>query len=188
MSKYYFMAGADMRSAACAVGPQDGLFLYQSYKEIREYGKLPFDLTLKRIVYRNGKKYEYDDCSKLKTIWCDCQKNSLLLFLCSEKLRNVINDHLKGCEGVEWASCKITYQEEKRNYYFPIFTKELDVMDKDNRFLDEEKAKAYTMFTIRTRFNWQVPSSIYISQELKRAIYKECLQRGIYFNEAGVIF
>lgn len=188
MNTYYFMAGADMRSAACAVDSGGFISPCDFLDEIEITGKFPQSLALKHVIYRNGKRFLYDDCSKLKTLWCDCQMNSALLFLCSQKLREIIDGNLKGTEGVRWISCTITYQSEKRLYYFPLFTKRLDVLDSNHLFLDEEKAKAYTMFTISSNPNWQIPSHIYVNQELKKAIRKADLQKGIYFNQAGIFF
>lgn len=187
-TNYYFMSCAEQRSAACAIPPEGKAFPHVFAEEIQRTGRLPHKLMLKRVVYRDGKRYLYDDFDKLKTIWNDCLLNSTGLFLCSMELRNVINDNLTGAEGVKWMACTITSKTEERDYYFPFFTKPLDVLDSDGLFLDEAKAAQYAMFTISRRFNWQVPFSMYVSKELKRAIFKAGLQKGIYFNGAGVFF
>lgn len=44
------------------------------------------------------------------------------------------------------------------------------------------------MFTISSNPNWQIPSHIYVNQELKKAIRKAGLQKGIYFNQTGIFF
>ena len=203
MNKIYFMCDNPYQKIASAVAPANTPLGFQMIGELENVEKLPFDFTLKNMVF--GKKgFIYnDDFSKYKDLWGDCQLNNKCWLLFSERLYTLIGNLLTGEEGVRWISCNIVHQGEKRIYYTPFFTKMLDVLDMDNCFYDNRehtlenlvrpvfdftKASQYTMFPLPCNFNlWKMPSSVYVSEDLKKAIVKAGI-KGISFEQAAVSY
>lgn len=187
--KIYYMSGAETRSSACAKSPEGTTDIWRMAKLLECTGELPFKLSLKNITFEKSGIIYNDDISKLRTIWSDCLLNCELLFLCSQQLQTVIDVNLKGTEGVKWISCKVIGMGEEREYYFPLFTRKLDIiLNEQKPYFDYNKTKNYAMFSYYRSFNWQVPESFYVSSDMKKAITRAGFSNGIYFNIAGAPF
>lgn len=200
MKKYYFMCGDGTKSVTCAVSPDGVPVGYKMIEALRNVNSLSFDYTLKSI--RFGKRIIYsDDLSKVKNIWLDCQPNKEGWALYSERLQMLINNHLTGKEGLKWISCSVVCKEEQRRYFIPYFSEPLDVLDFDNSYYGHReprienlikpvfsyvKIQSYTLFPKPTTYDfWKMPSGVYVSEDLKKAIKKEKMQ-GICFEEVAV--
>ena len=199
------MSMADCRQTAIATSPKGVPAPYEIIEKIEKLGTLPYTLTLKHPFFKNGELCFDDDFSSIKTIWNDCQLNSVLLLLCSEALRTIIDTQLTGNEGIRWISCNIIYQNEKKTYHFPLFTKILDVLDEERSFYGGRektfsnlikpvfaysKIQRYSIFSLwnENGYPCKISSSVYVSENIKKAIIKAKMKKGIYFNQAPVSY
>lgn len=203
MNKIYFMCDNPYQKIASAVAPIDTPLGFSMIDDLENVEKLPFDFTLKNMVFKKKGFVYNDDFSKYKELWGDCQLNDKGWLLFSERLRTLIEKYLKGEEGIRWISCNIIHKDEKKNYFIPCFTKQLDVLDMDKCFFDNReptlenlikpvfdfaKANQYTIFSLPRGSNrWKIPSAVYISEELKKAITKAGI-KGISFEQVAVSY
>ncbi len=67
--------------------------------------------------------------SEVKHLWVDMQPNEFAYPLMSTRMKELIESHLTGEEGIVWVPVDVIGPDEKRIYYIPRFTKELDVLD-----------------------------------------------------------
>lgn len=204
--KIYFMSVAERQQTAIATASEEGLWWWEKADELEKSGMLPINLTLKHPFFRNCRLCFDDDFSTIKHVWEDCQLNCELLILCSDRLKAVIDENRTGQEPMKWISCHIIHNEEDRIYYFPLFTEAPDVLDVDNCYygnrehkpeniikptFDYSKVKTYAIFPLNYGGEsnmWRVPSAVYVSEKLKRAIIKAGMQKGIYFNQVAVTY
>ncbi len=203
MNKIYFMSCNAYQKIASAVAPEGTPLAYQMIDRLENLDKMPFDFTLRNMVFtKNGFKYN-DDFSKYKGLWGECQICNKPWLLLSDKIRSIIDENLKGGEGIRWISCNVIHEDETRVYYTPFFTKEVDVLDLDkcdygNRehtmenlikpVFDFAKASLYSMFSF-SRFDnfWKMPSGAYVSEDLKRKIAKAGI-KGPCFEQCAVFY
>ena len=185
-------------------------FAYSSYrfpslsnrnKDLEEMSQLPFNYTLKHIMFKRGKTSYDDDFSKVDIIWPDCMPNSEAFFLCSEKLKKLLDEYIKEDDGVKWISCDVIKAEEKRVYYIPFFTKEFDVLNVDSCLyydVDGErtllkpvfswaKLKDYSVLTISRDSSdfWKCSSGILVVEDIKKRVKEECII-GLSFEQLAV--
>lgn len=92
---------------------------------------VPFGFELLKIEETRKGVMGSEDLSGLRETWQDYQPNDLHWPLMSEKLKDIVKDHLTGKEGMRWLKCKVHGEGEARTYYIPRFAKKLDVLDKD---------------------------------------------------------
>lgn len=196
------MCDSPYQKVPSAVAPENAPSTYDLIKDLENVTEIPFNFTLKNIVFKkNGFIYNHD-FSKLDRIWGDCQLNTLALVMVSPELRTVIEKNLKGGEFFRWISCNIIHGEECRKYYTPYFTKLLDVLDLDrcdygNRepILENmikpvfcaRKIESLAMFSCPTTFNlWKTPTGFYVTDEMRKAIKKAGF-KGIDFEQAALV-
>ncbi len=152
--------------------------------DVVKSGELPFDFTLKAlIVERGGIRYS-NDFSLVKKVWADYQPNSLAWPLFSEKLRSLVEENLTGKEAVKWIPCNVCCSDECREYYIPLFTKELDVLDEEKCFYSGNgclvkpafsslKIKDYGIFPKPAKNNlWRITSAVYVSEKMRNEVKK----------------
>ena len=186
MKRLYYMSYKETPSTACAIAPKGSpIFICNMAEELEVTGRLPFTLTLMDIIFKNGKRYISDDLTGLKTIWTDCLLNSALLFLCSENLRDVIDNNMKGYNYIKWITCDVVGQEECRQYFFPLFTERLDLLDKGGDW-DKRKTAKFPLITLPEWFNWRISNSFYVSEEMRKAIKKSGATKGLSLNPTGI--
>lgn len=126
MIKCYSLSAKEMSSGYAKL-PDDVEFPLDRkiIDKISVTGEMPYEFTLKRVSFSKGDCLLTDDVEKEKYIWTDCQMGDFLLF--SQKLKDIISNHLTGNERFKWVSCKVHYREEVRIYYTPVFTEKVDV-------------------------------------------------------------
>ena len=176
---------------------------YRLIDELEGLDKMPFDFTLKNIKFtKKGIIYD-EDFSKYTELWGECQLCDQTWLLLSYKLRSIIEENLKGGEGIRWISCNINHGDETRVYYTPFFTKRVDVLDLDkcdygNRehtmenlikpVFDFSKASLYAMFSLPRFSNfWKMPSGAYVSEDMKKKITKVGI-KGLCFEQCAVSY
>ena len=175
-------------------------------EELREKvsvtGEMPYEFTLKRVSFSKGDCLLTDDLEKVKHIWTDCQMGDFLLF--SQKLKDIISNHLTGNERFKWVSCKVHYREEVRIYYIPVFTEKIDVWNMENTVFSEW-TDSENFSIIKPVFSqrkieslgffcgdyssicsyWKMPGLVYIKEDTKKEIVKAKLL-GVELSQAPV--
>lgn len=164
-------------------------------------GEMPYEFTLKRVSFSKGDCLLTDDVEKEKYIWTDCQMGDFLLF--SQKLKDIISNHLTGNERFKWVSCKVHYKEEVRIYYTPVFTEKVDVWNMEytvfSEWTDSENFDVLKpVFSQRkieslglfcggySRFSfWKKPIIVYIKEDTKKEIVKAKLL-GVELSQSPV--
>lgn len=196
------MCDSPYQKIPSAVAPEDAPLPYELIDNLENVMEIPFNFTLKNMVFKKGGFIYNDDFSKYERIWGDCQLNSYARVMVSPVLRTVIEDNLKGGECFRWITCNIIHGEECRKYYTPFFTKQLDVLDaKHCDYGNREpmlenmikpvfcarKIESIAMFSCPTSFNlWKMPSAFYVSDEMRKAIKKAGF-KGIDFEQAALV-
>ena len=180
------MSCSSTLSTGIAVGPKWIIQPREQIEALEKLDKVPFDFTLKKLGRVKGRISYNDNFSHVKVIWPDFQPNDKGWMLCSERLKVLIDAHLKGGESFKWISCDIIYGEERRLYYIPLFMKETDVLNLEKslyyeagneRFLikpvfSQAKVQAYNIFSVPIDSYpfWRLKYSAYVREELKKAI------------------
>ena len=203
MNKIFFMCDNPYQKIASAVAPNNLPYGTEMIDLLESTDKMPFDFILKNMIFTKKGFYYNDDFSKYKELWGECQLNSKAWLLFSKRLRSIVEENLKGGEGIRWISCNINHGDETRVYYTPFFTKRVDVLDLDkcdygNRehtmenlikpVFDFSKASLYAMFSLPRFSNfWKMPSGAYVSEDLKRKITKAGI-KGLCFEQCAVSY
>ena len=202
MNKLYFMCDSPYQKIANAVATDKTLLADDMIEELENLDEIPFNFTLKNMVFRKNGFIYNDDFSKYENVWGDCQINSYAWVMVSPRLRDVIEKNLKGGECFRWIKCNIVHKEEKRIYYTPFFTKMLDVLDMDkcdyaNRkpslenlikpVFSAEKIKNLSMFSCPESIDlWKMPTGFYVTDDMRKAIKKAGF-KGIDFEQAALV-
>ncbi len=198
MNNYYLLSGKNNPKVASAFAPEGTKLAHELISELENVNALPFELNLVKLtVGRNG-LIESNDLSDLKEVWLDYQPNNLFGPLFSEKLKSVIENNLTGNEGIDWISAIVKAPNEQRTYYIPRFSKMLDVLDTQKTLFVQgtdhiirpvfslSKIGKYSVFHRPSSHSlWKIPSGLYVSEALKKAIQKEKLT-GLDFEKTSI--
>lgn len=202
MIKCYSLSAKEMSSGYAKL-PDDVEFPLDRkiIDKISVTGEMPYEFTLKRVSFSKGDCLLTDDVEKEKYIWTDCQMGDFLLF--SQKLKDIISNHLTGNERFKWVSCKVHYREEVRIYYTPVFTEKVDVWNMEytvfSEWTDSENFDVLKpVFSQRkieslglfcggySRFSfWKKPIIVYIKEDTKKEIVKAKLL-GVELSQSPV--
>jgi len=198
MEKYYYLSCKDGKDpVASAFAPEGTKIAQNLIPELNGITELPFELSLVKLnVGKNG-LIKNDDLIDIKEIWLDYQPSNLWPLM-SEKLKLVIEAHLTGNELIDWITCKVKNEKEKRTYFILRFNKMLDVLDMQNTIFVQgtdhvirpvfasSKISAYNIFPVPSSNDlWKITSWFYVSEILKKAIQKQKLT-GLGFEKASV--
>jgi len=198
MSKYYFLSEKIKPQTAFAYTEGETPVSHELISKVEKKDALPFRLVLKKLIRRKDGVTASDNLTGLKHIWLDYQPNNLAWPLMSEKMKEVIEEHLTGNEGIKWASVNIISDEDKRIYYIPRFTNTLDVLDREKTNYVEgtnhiikpvfalSKISNFALFYQPQEF-WQITSAIYVNDELKQRIQQADLT-GVGFENITISF
>ena len=120
----------------------------------------------------------------------------------SPRMKEVIEAHLTGEEAVNWISCQVQAAGEQRTYYILRFNRLPDVINPElirySRTKKDkigilapcfslEKIQRYAIFTQPEYANhWIIPTSLRVTDPLRRAIRKAKLTGNIFFGESYV--
>ena len=202
MIKCYSLSVKEMSSGYAKLPDDVGFPLDRNIIEkISVTGEMPYEFTLKRVSFSKGDCLLTDDVEKEKYIWTDCQMGDFLLF--SQKLKDIISNHLTGNERFKWVSCKVHYREEVRIYYTPVFTEKIDVWNMEytvfSEWTDSEnfdvlkpvfsQRKIESLGLFCGRYScysfWKMPGIVYIKEDTKKEIVKAKLL-GVELSQAPV--
>jgi hypothetical protein len=172
--KYFYISWIEKDNIKAARAPE-GTLSFELAKEIKGKDELPFVIHL-------------DDDEKL----VDYLPNTIAWPLMSEKLKNIIIDHLTGKEGLSWIVARVRHGDFEIKYYIPKFNQSLDVLEASKTIfagkdfivkahLSLNKVKNYSFFPIP---DLPFTSRIVVSEELKQKIEKSCLT-GINFEKVA---
>ncbi|MEM6738247.1 MAG: DUF1629 domain-containing protein [Bacteroidota bacterium] len=196
-NKYYFFSPKHKSDVTSAYAPEGTKLDHELIPEIEKLDEMPFEFNLVRLKATKDGLIPNNDLSGLNKIWLDLQPNSFAWPLMSLKLQAVVENNLTKKEGVKWLKAKINGNGEKRDYFIPRFINKLDVLDEEKTTFvpgtdhiikpsfNLSKIQEYVIFHQPSPF-WQITSSIYISESLKKAIQKEKLT-GVSFEKASVV-
>lgn len=184
MIKCFLMGLRHSNNVASACAPEGAALAHELIEDVASSGEMPFDFTLKALtVKRDGIHYS-NDFSLVKTVWADYQPNSLAWPLFSERLKVLIEENLTGKEAVKWIPCNVCCDCDARKYYIPLFTRELDVLDKEKCFYTGNgclikpafsplKIRDYGIFPKPAKNNlWRITSAVYVSEKVRSEVKK----------------
>ena len=188
MNNYFLLSGVDSKEGSSALTPKGLASDRELINELEGKDQLPFSLTLvKTTVGKNGIIVD-PDLTGLKLIWSDYLTNNQAWPLMSQKMKDLISDHLTGHEGIDWIKCNVTDGIETRRYFVLRFNKMLDVLDEKQTtyvpgtdsiirpVFSLDKIRQYSVFTRPSSYNhWKITSSIYVNEGIRHAAKKSKL-------------
>lgn len=198
MTEYYFLAENVKPGTAFAYTQEEMLLSHELMPSLIDRTELPFELFLKKVIIDKSGLHVNYDLSELKHLWVDYQPNNLAWPLMSEKLKDVIRNHLTGKEGLTWIKAIVNGGNETREYFIPRFLEKLDVLDvQKTMFVPDtshiikpvfsfSKIMNFSLFHKSQEYFWEITSGLYVSDVLKKAIQKERLT-GLDFEKASVL-
>ena len=182
---YYFFSPKNRRSAAVACAPENTPPAHQLVEGLLEVDALPFELTLKKLLFRSRGTVRFDDLSDVKHVWSDYQPNSLAWPIMSPELRDVIDQNVTEEDAIEWVKVLIRQGSvAARPYYLLRFTAQKDVLNVEasvyagagrsfvaQPVFDAHKIAPLNIFCVPEDY-WQITSGIYVSEKIKKAAKK----------------
>ncbi len=199
VSKYFFISWKNIRGPiASAFAPEDVKLAQDLVPDLEGINELPFELKLIKLSVGKDGLIESNDLSGVKDIWLDYIPNSLAWPIVSEKLKSTIDKCLTGNEGIDWITCYINSDVEKRTYYILRFNVILDVLDMEKTMFVRgtnhvikpcfslQKISKYSIFHVPDNPKLaKITSGLYVNEFLKKAIQKEKIT-GLEFNKTFV--
>jgi hypothetical protein len=197
MNEYYFLAEKVKSSTAFAYSPGETPLAHELIPDVIRNMELPFGLILKKVTTDKKGLQISDDLSKIKRLWQDYQPNNLAWPLMSERMKNLVNLHLTGKEGISWIIARVSGNNECKEYFIPRFSYKHDVIDEQRTLfipgtnhiikpvLSYVKIANYSLFSAPQLY-WEITSGLYVSQTLKNAMQKAKLT-GVGFEKITVI-
>lgn len=196
MNEYYFLAERVKPSTAFAYTQGDTPLSHELISDVIGRIELPFELFLKKVTTGKNGLQVSDDLSEIKHLWQDYQPNNLAWPLMSERMKNIISDHLTGNEGLVWIKAIVNGNNESKEYFIPRFSYKLDVIDEQKTMFvsgtnhiiipvfSYAKIANYSLFFVPQDY-WEITSGLYVSDALKNAIQKAKLT-GVDFEKTTV--
>lgn len=164
--------------------PDDAPLAFEVISIIRGKALLPFSM-----VYKENKLSEYD-LGEL-----DYQSNSFAWPFFSDKLRDIIQENLTGEEGLDWVTVNCKSSSQNCEYYIPRFSRKLDVLNDSATLFNKRNGKIIKPTYSESKVSnlsvfhkplsnglWEITSSFYISESIKKIIEKESLL-GVEFEK-----
>jgi hypothetical protein len=196
MKEYFFLTEKIKNRNAFAYTQGTTPLAHELIPLIRDLSEIPFEMELKKVSNSNTDLQVSSDLSDLSHLWLDFQPNNLAWPIMSEKMMKLICDNLTGKESIVWMCVKIKSDVEIKKYFVPRFENKMDVLDenktvfvgKNNHIVKPvfslKKIEHYNLFHIPDLF-WEITSSIFVSNQLKKALQREKIT-GINFENIAV--
>ncbi len=112
--------------------------------------------------------------------------------LCSEKLKDLIEQNISDNENVQWLDVNVSGDLECKKYYFLHFPKNIPVINKDRSIfagnmvvkvvLDAQLVSHLSIFTLPD----EVGRTLFVSEELKKVISKNNITGVSFFKSACI--
>lgn len=189
---YYWVTGIEDLLSTVAYAPLNRQSEYELINYLKDRETLPFDLVL-HDVYISHKLIK----GGLSNTFHDYQPNNLAWPLMSERMKSIIINNLTGKEPLKWISAVVQGVCESRKYYIPMFTKRLNILNRERSVIipssgivakpcfNGDIIKDYAIIHGPNMF-WQISSSIYINENIKRDLIKNGI-RELEYNRVGVV-
>lgn len=197
MSDYFFLFSKVKKGTAVANTEGETPLSHDLMPAMRGLTEVPFELKLKNVAYVNRKLVVSDDLSGIQHLWPDLQPNNLAWILLSEKAKDLIEPRLTLKEGIVWMQVWVKSDIQIRKYFIPRFERKLDVLDQEKTLFSPgsefalkpvfslAKIADYNVFSAPSQF-YEIPSSLYVSEEIKKILVKEKIT-GVDFRKAEVV-
>jgi hypothetical protein len=200
MSKVYHLTRKHKPKIAMAIAlKRTQVDHYDLIKSFDGKSTVRFAFELHKMSETRTGVTESKDLSGLSEIWLDYQACDWNLPMMSEKLKDLVDEHLTGDEGVDWLKCKVHGGDETRTYYVLRFAKKLRVLDREKtRYVPGtnhvilpafslSKVSKYAIFHSELSHNfWKITGSLYIGEALKKAMQRSKIT-GVAFEKARVV-
>lgn len=198
MNRYYFLAEKIKRGTAFAGTKGKTPLSHELILDVIGRSELPFKLFLKKVTISKGDWQLNENLTGLKYLWLDYQPNTLAWPLMSEKMKNLISTYLTGKEGVVWIKALVNGGNEVKEYFIPIFSHKLDVLDEQKTIFVSgtahivkpvfslSKVSQLHIFHKPQELFWEISLGLYVSEVLKKAMQKEKLT-GVDFENTTVL-
>lgn len=198
MDKFYFMGSNILPQTAFAVADDNTKMPHDLLPELENKTSIPFTFTMKSYLDGDNEIEVSDDLSEIEHLWTDYLPNDFAWPIMSTRMKEIIDGHLTGMEGIIWMAVTVKADKENREYYIPRFKQVLDVLDiKRTKFVkntdlvieavfDKNKINKYAMFQLPDEILWSITSSLYVSEQVKSAIENSALT-GVSFDLKTVV-
>ena len=195
----FFLSPQNIKSVAVACAPEDTPASYKLISKLEGLTTLPFDLTLKDIVFEKNGSKQLSELGKLKHLWFDYQPNSLAWPIFSERFKNLIDSQVIGEKSFDWINVTIRQNSKtNRPYYLLRFKAQQDVLNLEQSVFagknadilvrpvfDSKKINNLPIFC-SPEHSWQITGGIYITEKIKDAAKAQGLV-GLNFEGARMV-
>ncbi|WP_299550655.1 DUF1629 domain-containing protein [Seonamhaeicola sp.] len=197
VEKYYSINWHNRgNSTPSAFYGEQGILGFELIPVLELKNSFPEDFTLKKITETSKGIDVSEDFNGESEIWLDYLPNDLAFPLMSKRMKKIINDKISEREAIKWIEAKVNYKGNSKEYFVPLFTKALDVLDVKRTkyvpgtdhiikaFFSKEKVIKYNLFHKPASEDhlFKITSDIYVSSEIEKVITKEKLS-GILLEE-----
>src|SRR5690349_12523204 len=126
MEKYFFLGSNILPQTAFAVADDDTKMAHEWALELSDRTSVPFSFTMKSYLDGNDETEVSDDLSGIQHLWSDYLPNDSAWPIMSKKMKQLINQHLTGAEGIIWMTVMVKAEKQKIEFYIPRFERKLD--------------------------------------------------------------
>lgn len=190
---YYWISICNERVSSVAYAPKGTPLSHHLYGQLGQETNFPISLELHKVTERGNCLSIGDICDE----FYDYQPNSLAWPIMSNKMKSIIDSKLTGLEHVEWKEIYINGKLDKKKYYIPMFTKELDTLNKEETVyvpssgivlkpcFSKEKTVGLSIFHGGGNF-WKITTQIYVNEDIKKELGKAGIKE-LCFSKVKVI-
>lgn len=186
--KYYSMSWhKGGNSTPSAFYNEQGILSFELIPQLEIKNSFPKEFTLKKVTETSKGIDVSEDLNGEEEIWLDYLPNNLAFPLISERLKEIIADEISEKESINWIEAIVNYKEISKKYFVPLFTKALDVLDKEKTkyipgtdhimkpFFSAEKLMKYKLFhkPSSEEYLFKVTPDIYVSEDIEKIISRE---------------
>jgi len=189
----FMLTGKNKFPVASAFATEDTKPGYKLILDLEGLQELPLELHLVKLTCAKDGLIEDEDLSGVDNLWEDYMLNQFAYNIFSARFKEVIEKELTGNEEINWITAKIHGNGECKTYYILRFTKKLDTINKEKSLFDKyglirpcfssAKVEKYSIFHWPSSdYFWKIPSGVFVSEKLKKAIQKAKLT-GVGFEK-----
>ena len=191
----FMLTGKNKFPVASAFAPEEERSKsdHELISNLEGLNKTPFEFHLIKLTRSKKGLIKDKDLSGVDNLWEDYMLNQFAYNIFSARFKEVIEKELTGNEEINWITAKIHGNGECKTYYILRFTKKLDTINKEKSLFDKyglirpcfssAKVEKYSIFHWPSSdYFWKIPSGVFVSEKLKKAIQKAKLT-GVGFEK-----